>query len=76
MNRSAESRFGVNADDDSVLHKGDVRRFGVDVAGGVGVAADVIAALGTIEELCLERAFESLGRYFYFDRGGGARARA
>src|SRR5438445_5626868 len=54
----------MNTDDDAVLHKGYVRRFGVDIAGGVGVATDVVAPLRTIEELRLERAFEGLGRYF------------
>src|SRR6266550_7545511 len=65
----------MNTDDDAVLHKGYVRRFGVDVAGRVGVAPEVIAALRTIEELCLERAFQSLSRYLYFDRGGGTNGR-
>jgi len=65
----------MNTDDDAVLHKGYVRRFGVDVTGGVGIAADVVAPLGTVEELRLECAFESLGRHFYFDRESGASGR-
>ena len=58
----------MDTDDDAVLHKGYVRRFGVDIAGGVGVATDVIAPLRTIEELRLERAFEGLSRYFDLNR--------
>jgi hypothetical protein len=47
-----------------------VRSFSIDITSRVGVAANVVAPPGAIEELCLERAFQSLGRHFYFDRGG------
>ena len=70
-----ELRLGVDANDDAVLHEGDVRRFGVDVAGRRGITTDVIASLGPVEELGPEGAFERLGRDPDLDRGGWARGR-
>jgi hypothetical protein len=65
----------MNTDDDAVLYEGYVRRLGIDIAGRTGVAPDVIAALRTVEELRLERTFQSLGRHLYFDRRGGTKGR-
>src|ERR1700678_1738243 len=57
-------------DDDAVLHKGYVRRFGIDITGGGSVASNVIAPLWAVEELRPQRAFDGLGRDAYLDCGG------
>ena len=67
----AEPGAGVDVDDDAVVFEGDLRRLSVDVAGGVRVAAHVVAAFGAVEQLRAQRAFERLGRDLYFDGDGG-----
>ena len=57
----AELGAGVDADDDAVVVEGDVGLFGVDEAGGFGVAAQVVATVGGVEELGAEGALEGLG---------------
>jgi len=61
VDSGSEFGAGVDADDDAVLHVGDVRLFGVDEAGRFCVSAKVVAAVGCIEELGFEGAFEGLG---------------
>ena len=61
VDAGSELGAGVDADDDAVVVEGDVGLFGVDVAGGVGVAAEVVAAVGGVEELGAEGALEGLG---------------
>jgi hypothetical protein len=52
----------VDVDDDAILIEGDARLLRVDVAGGFRVSAQIVAAIGTIEELRLEGALKRLGR--------------
>ena len=47
----AELGSGVDVDDDTILLEGNVGVVGVDEAGGVSVAAHVVAAFGGVEEL-------------------------
>jgi hypothetical protein len=62
---------GVDVDDDAVVLEGDVGVVGVDVAGRMGVAAHVVAAIGSVEELCAEGALEGLGGDLDLDGASG-----
>ena len=56
--------------DDAVVLEGDVWVVGVDEAGGVGIAAHVVAAVGSVEELGAEGALEGLGGDLNLDGAG------
>lgn len=57
----AGAKFGVgfDVDDDAVAVEADLRVLGVGVAGGGGLAAEVVAAV-LVEELLVQRALEGL----------------
>jgi hypothetical protein len=67
----SELGAGVDVDDDAVVLEGNVRVVGVDQAGGVGVAAHVVAAVGCVEELGAEGALKGQGGDFDLDGAGG-----
>ena len=54
--------MGVHVDDDTVLFEDNAGLVHVDIAGCVGVAAKVIAAVRAGKELLLQRAFKRSGR--------------
>jgi hypothetical protein len=71
LHAGAELGVGVDVDDDAVLDEADFGLVGVDEAGGVGVAAEVVAAVGAVEELLGESALEGVGGDADLDGAGG-----
>jgi pectinesterase len=69
----AEPGVGFDVDDDAVGGEADLGVFGVDEAGGVGVAADVVAVVGAGEELFQEGALKGFGGDFDLEGVGGQR---
>ena len=67
---SPELGAGMDVDDDAVLLERDVGVVGVDVAGGVGVSAHVVATVGSVEELGAEGALKGLGGDIHLDGAG------
>ena len=63
----AESGVNLDLDDYSILGKAEHRLLGVDVAGGFGIAFEVIAAVGAAEELLLQGAFERRAAHAQLD---------
>jgi hypothetical protein len=60
----------MDVDHDAVLVEGDPRRIGIDIAGRVRIAAEIVTPLGAIEELSFEGAFERLGGDTDFNGAG------
>jgi len=58
----------VDADDDAVVAECDLGVLCVDLAGGLVIAAQVVASVGCVEELVLQGALKGLGGYA--DLGG------
>lgn len=63
----------MDVNDDAVILEADLGLVGVDVAGSRDVAADVVAAFRSVEELGAEGALEGLGGDFDFDCAGCVR---
>jgi hypothetical protein len=61
----------VDVHDDAVVLEGDVGVIRVDEAGGVGVAAHVVASVRGVEELGAKGTFEGLGGDLDLDSVGG-----
>ena len=60
MECCAELGVGLYVDDDAVVFEADLGVFGVDEAGAVGFAADVVTATFGGEELLGKRSLEGL----------------
>ena len=60
-------------DDDAVGSEGERGLVGADGAGGFFVSLEVAAAIGTVEELLLERTFDGVSTDAQLDGGSGRR---
>lgn len=69
----AEPGVNLNLDEDAVGGKGELRILREDRAGGLGVALEVVAAVGTAEELLLEGALEGGAAHLEVDGVGRRR---
>jgi len=57
---------GARETSGAVLHEAELRVVGVDVAGRLRRAFQVIASVGTAEELLLEGSLQDIAAYFQF----------
>jgi hypothetical protein len=67
----SEAGVGLNADDDSVLVKGEFWVLDIGEAGGLGGSFEVVATVGSGKELLFEGALEGVAADAHFDGMGG-----
>src|ERR1035437_374973 len=69
-NRFAEAGMGFDAHDDAVLGESEFGVLDIGEAGGLGVAFEVIAAVGSAKELLFEGALDGVAAHLHFDGVG------
>jgi hypothetical protein len=65
-----EAGVGLELNYDAVFDKLEFWVLGIDVASGLGVAFEIVAAVGSVKKLLLEGPFESVAADLEFDRTG------